>query len=104
MASGMYAHNMTLTSVGSELGPTSVQCVHAIGDKTNGVVLNVLEVVLEHGDVSAIRPRVEHAQIMAPKDIIRLGKSGGMPDCSVCGKTAADRGSVVIASVQPIHA
>ena len=98
----MYAHN-ALTVVGSEPVPC-VQCVHAIGDKTNGAVLDALEAALEHADVPTIRPRVEHAQIMNPKDIARLGKSGGMPDCSVCGKTAADYGSVVIASVQPIHA
>ncbi|KAF9653004.1 hypothetical protein BDM02DRAFT_3088406 [Thelephora ganbajun] len=62
------------------------QCIHAIGDRTNGVVLDALGAALEHADVPAIRPRIEHAQIMDHKDIPRLGKTG------------------VIASVQPIHA
>jgi len=78
----MYAHG-TLTFVSTDAGPTCVQCVHAIGDKTNGAVLDALEVALEHADVPAIRPRIEHAQIMDPKDIARLGKTGGMPDCSM---------------------
>jgi len=81
----MYAHN-ALTFVGSELDPTCVQCIHAIGDKTNGVVLDALEAALENTDVPTIRPRVEHAQLMDPKDIARLGKSGGVSDCSVVGK------------------
>ena len=42
-------------------------------------VLDALEVALEHADVPAIRPRIEHAQIMDPRDIARLGKTGGMP-------------------------
>jgi hypothetical protein len=104
MASGMYPHVVALTPVSSEPDPTCVQCAHAIGDKTNGAVLDALEAALEHADVPAIRPRVEHAQIMDPKDIPRLGKVGGMPNLSACGKTTADCGSAVIASVQPIHA
>lgn len=81
----MYPHS-ALTFVGSEPDSTRVQCIHAIGDKTNGVVLDALEAALENTDVPTIRPRVEHAQLMDPKDIARLGKSGGMSDCSVVGK------------------
>ena len=99
MASGMYVNNF----VSSDADPTCIQCVHAIGDKTNGAVLDALEVALEHADVPVIRPRIEHAQIMDPKDIARLGKTGGMPGRSVDAKTTADCGSVVITSVQPIH-
>lgn len=84
--------------------PACVQCVHAIGDKTNGAVLDALEAALEHADVPAIRPRIEHAQLMDPKDIARLGKTGGVPDCPVGAKMTADwRGNVAIASVQPVH-
>lgn len=72
-------HHHAVAFAISDGGPTCVQCVHAIGDKTNGAVLDALEVALEHADVPAIRPRIEHAQIMDPRDIARLGKTGGMP-------------------------
>ncbi|KAH8828114.1 amidohydrolase 3 [Flagelloscypha sp. PMI_526] len=60
--------------------------VHAIGDKANGIVLDVFEHSLDGVDVAALRPRLEHAQIMTREDMERLGKLG------------------VIASVQPTHA
>jgi predicted amidohydrolase YtcJ len=75
--------NNTLIFVSSDSGPTYVQCVHAIGDKTNGAVLDALEVALEHAEVPAIRPRIEHAQLMDRKDIARLGKTGGISDRSL---------------------
>ncbi|PBK76801.1 hypothetical protein ARMSODRAFT_948639 [Armillaria solidipes] len=59
--------------------------VHAIGDRANGIVLDALESAFEDVDVAAMRPRLEHAQIMAKADIQRAGKIG------------------VIASVQPTH-
>ncbi|TRM69760.1 amidohydrolase family-domain-containing protein [Schizophyllum amplum] len=61
-------------------------CVHAIGDRANGIVLDAFEAALEGANVTALRPRLEHAQMMAPVDMTRLGKLG------------------VIASVQPTHA
>ncbi|KAF7321442.1 putative amidohydrolase YtcJ [Mycena kentingensis (nom. inval.)] len=60
--------------------------VHAIGDRANGMVLDVFETVLQGVDISASRPRLEHAQIITASDRKRLGKLG------------------VIASVQPTHA
>jgi len=60
--------------------------VHAIGDRANEVVLDVFEASLKGVNVSALRPRLEHAQILTPRDMGRLGKLG------------------VIASVQPTHA
>ena len=67
---------LTPSSPSPALTPTR-QCVHAIGDKTNGAVLDALEVALEHTEVLVTRPRIEHAQIMDRKDIARLGKTGG---------------------------
>ncbi|KAK0233634.1 amidohydrolase family-domain-containing protein [Armillaria fumosa] len=59
--------------------------VHAIGDRANGIVLDALESAFEDVDVAAMRPRLEHAQIMTKADIQRAGEIG------------------VIASVQPTH-
>jgi len=61
-------------------------CSHAIGDRANGIVLDVFEASLKGVNVSALRPRLEHAQIMTEADMKRLGRLG------------------VIASVQPTHA
>ncbi|KAJ7350424.1 amidohydrolase family-domain-containing protein [Mycena albidolilacea] len=65
--------------------------VHCIGDRANEVVLDVFEKVLAEEtrngklDISSFRPRIEHAQILQPSDLQRIGKLG------------------VIASVQPTH-
>ncbi|KAJ7737257.1 amidohydrolase 3 [Mycena maculata] len=59
--------------------------VHAIGDRANGIVLDAFEASLKGVNVSALRPRLEHAQLMTKADIQRLGRLG------------------VIASVQPTH-
>ncbi|KAK7057396.1 putative amidohydrolase YtcJ [Favolaschia claudopus] len=60
--------------------------IHAIGDRANGIILDVFEACLEGVNISASRPRLEHAQIITQADRVRLGKLG------------------VIASVQPTHA
>ncbi|EIW82889.1 hypothetical protein CONPUDRAFT_52672 [Coniophora puteana RWD-64-598 SS2] len=60
--------------------------VHAIGDYANGIVLDAFEKALVGVDVSAMRPRLEHAQILTQEDMQRIGRLG------------------VIASVQPTHA
>ncbi|KAF8894936.1 amidohydrolase family-domain-containing protein [Gymnopilus junonius] len=60
--------------------------VHAIGDRANGIVLDAFEASLKGANVTALRPRLEHAQIMTRADMVRLGKLG------------------VIASIQPTHA
>ncbi|VDC03172.1 unnamed protein product [Peniophora sp. CBMAI 1063] len=61
---------------------------HAIGDRANQVVLDVYEDVLTKKGMRAEewRPRIEHAQIMTPADLERIGRLG------------------VIPSVQPTHA
>ncbi|EJD51078.1 hypothetical protein AURDEDRAFT_143337 [Auricularia subglabra TFB-10046 SS5] len=58
---------------------------HAIGDRANGIFLDVIGSI-EPQIVKALRPRVEHAQIVSPPDLNRFGELG------------------VIASVQPTHA
>ncbi|KAF8160976.1 amidohydrolase family-domain-containing protein [Crassisporium funariophilum] len=60
--------------------------VHAIGDRANGIVLDAFQASLKGVNVTALRPRLEHAQMMTKADMVRLGKLG------------------VIASVQPTHA
>jgi len=60
--------------------------IHAIGDRANSLVLDAFESALEGINVTALRPRLEHAQIIRHSDMTRLAKLG------------------VIASVQPTHA
>ncbi|KAI0930719.1 hypothetical protein AcW1_003666 [Taiwanofungus camphoratus] len=60
--------------------------VHAIGDRANGVVLDAFEAALAEANVSALRPRLEHAQLLTTADMARFGDLG------------------VIASIQPTHA
>ncbi|MCK4578441.1 MAG: amidohydrolase, partial [Candidatus Marinimicrobia bacterium] len=59
--------------------------VHAIGDRANRMMLDIYE-ALATGENTDVRPRIEHAQVLARKDIARFGKLG------------------VIASMQPSHA
>jgi predicted amidohydrolase YtcJ len=64
-------------------------CVHAIGDAANRSVLDVFEKVLalpEGPEGDSRRFRVEHAQVVDPRDRARFSKLG------------------VIASMQPVHA
>lgn len=51
--------------------------VHAIGDRANGLVLDAFEVALKDVNVTSLRPRLEHAQILATKDVARFGDLGG---------------------------
>lgn len=62
--------------------------IHCIGDRANHVVLDIYEDILANASfsVDALRPRIEHAQILTLDDIKRAGKLG------------------VIPSVQPTHA
>ncbi|RDB16331.1 putative amidohydrolase YtcJ [Hypsizygus marmoreus] len=57
------------------------------GDRANGLVLDAFEAALKKGkvDVEALRPRIEHAQVIAEKDVKRFQELG------------------VIASVQPTN-
>jgi predicted amidohydrolase YtcJ len=61
--------------------------IHAIGDAGNREALDILEGVFrEHPATAANRHRIEHAQVMSPEDIPRLGQLG------------------IIASMEPPHA
>jgi hypothetical protein len=53
------------------------QNVHAIGDRANGIVIDAFEAALAGVNVTALRPRLEHAQMMTDADMARLGKLGG---------------------------
>jgi predicted amidohydrolase YtcJ len=59
--------------------------VHAIGDRANFEILNVLEQLKPLAEARGIRLRLEHAQHLHPDDIPRFGRLG------------------VVASVQAIH-
>ncbi|KAG8802221.1 hypothetical protein FRC17_006463 [Serendipita sp. 399] len=50
--------------------------VHCIGDRANGEVLDIFEASLKARDVRALRPRIEHAQILRPQDIGRMARLG----------------------------
>ncbi|HKQ15005.1 MAG TPA: amidohydrolase [Steroidobacteraceae bacterium] len=60
--------------------------VHAIGDAGNRLVLDTFETMLTQEQRHALRPRIEHAQVIALDDIRRFGRLE------------------VIASIQPTHA
>ncbi|HEY6645313.1 amidohydrolase [Povalibacter sp.] len=60
--------------------------IHAIGDAGNRLALDTYERELTAAQRNALRPRIEHAQIVAPEDIPRFSALG------------------VIASIQPTHA
>lgn len=60
-------------------------CVHAIGDRANRIVLDAYEEVLSAAERRDLRPRVEHAQVLAPADLPRFERLG------------------VLASMQPTH-
>lgn len=51
--------------------------MHAIGDRANGLVLDAFETALKDADVKALRPRLEHAQLLDQRDMARFGALGG---------------------------
>src|SRR5206468_9710375 len=54
--------------------------VHAIGDRANTLVLDAFAAVLaDDPRLSALRPRVEHAQLLQPRDIPRFRELGVLP-------------------------
>jgi len=60
--------------------------VHAIGDRTNAIILDIYEKAAAQNGPRDRRFRIEHAQHLRPPDIARFGRLG------------------VIASMQPYHA
>jgi hypothetical protein len=59
--------------------------LHAIGDRANSIALDAFEMAGAGGRGPEYRPRIEHAQILRPRDIARFAELG------------------IIASMQPIH-
>jgi predicted amidohydrolase YtcJ len=59
--------------------------IHAIGDRALTVALDALEAAGGGGDVAAVRPRIEHLQILRPRELPRLVRLGA------------------VASMQPVH-
>ena len=59
------------------------QNIHCIGDRANHIILDIFEDILEGKsgkpkvNVSEWRPRIEHAQIISPADLERVGRLGG---------------------------
>jgi predicted amidohydrolase YtcJ len=80
-----------------------LQNTHCIGDRANGMFLDLMEAVVEEINTTALRPRVEHAQIIAPPDFARLGKLGGALLHGIGCGLKANTTHLVIASVQPSH-
>lgn len=58
---------------------------HAIGDRTNRILLDIYETVMTAEQRKKLRPRIEHAQVLSLQDIPRFSQLG------------------VIASIQPTH-
>ena len=54
-------------------------CVHAIGDRANTLTLDTFEKVLSERPPSDHRFRIEHAQILAERDIPRFRRLGVIP-------------------------
>ncbi len=51
--------------------------IHAIGDAGNREAMDILEgIIQKHPSAGKLRHRIEHAQVMHPDDIPRLGKLG----------------------------
>ena len=57
---------------------SNLQNVHAVGDRANTLVIDAFESALRGINVTALRPRLEHAQIITHSDMQRLAKLGGM--------------------------
>lgn len=77
---GMRSRLVTIDKAGEQL------CVHAIGDQAISMVLDLFEDVERANGARDRRPRIEHSQHLAPKDLARYARLG------------------VLASVQPYHA
>lgn len=72
--------------IGQVVGAGLWPVIHAIGDRANREVLDSIAAHCEVARRSYLRFRIEHAQIIHPADVHRLGHLG------------------IIASMQPIHA
>ena len=80
-----------------------LQNTHCIGDRANGMFLDLMEKAAQEMNITALRPRIEHAQIIDPTGFARLGKLGGMLRQVFDTGTTPNAVYKVIASVQPSH-
>ncbi len=85
--------------------------VHAIGDAANREALGAARAALEESlalDASSagasLRPRIEHAQIVAREDIVRFREVAEEAHAASNSATAPRTSVAVIASMQPTHA
>ncbi|MDO5563211.1 MAG: amidohydrolase [Synergistaceae bacterium] len=76
----------TLVKEGNDAG--FQLCTHAIGDATNRQVLDIYEKVLKENPRKDHRFRIEHAQILSPKDLPRFVKLGVLPAMQTCHATS----------------
>lgn len=85
ISGGSYGFNQALNAEAMKAGFQIA--IHAIGDAGNREALDILEGVFEEDPATQDnRHRIEHAQVMSPEDIPRLGELG------------------IIASMEPPHA
>ncbi len=85
VSGGDYGFDQALNKAAMQAG--FQVAVHAIGDAGNREALDILERVFEESpETAANRHRIEHAQVLSPEDLPRLGELG------------------VIASMEPPHA
>jgi len=54
-------------------------CTHAIGDRANRLVLDIYERAMAQYESRDLRPRIEHAQVIARRDIRRFARLGVLP-------------------------
>ncbi|MEW9799381.1 amidohydrolase [Alteromonas sp. CYL-A6] len=52
---------------------------HAIGDKANRLALDAFERAFKHTDGQSLRNRIEHAQVIAPDDLMRFSSLKVLP-------------------------
>ncbi|MGQ0560640.1 MAG: amidohydrolase family protein, partial [Gemmatimonadota bacterium] len=62
--------------------------VHAIGDRANRTVLDVLERAFEQVPVADHRFRIEHAQVISPPDMPRFAQLGVIPSMQAVHQTS----------------
>ncbi len=90
-----YGQNVTerseLKSIGQKCIDLGMQyAIHAIGDRANREVLDIYEALFRENDLdgSALRWRVEHAQIIQPEDIPRFSELGVIPSMQAIHATS----------------
>jgi len=68
------------------------------------VVLDAFETASKDVNVTALRPRLEHAQILTETDLQRVGKLGGEHSNFALVSMKVNCRNLVISSIQPTHA